>query len=67
MEKDGGPCDHGLCQDHIRASQQSFFTNQVRGTIHYHDTFPLEIWPEKAIDNIKKAADGREYVYLTYA
>ncbi len=31
------------------------------GTIHYHDTFPLEIWPEKAIDNIKKAADGREY------
>lgn len=31
------------------------------GTIHYQDTFPLEVFPQKALDNLASAADGRAY------
>lgn len=31
------------------------------GTVHYQDTFPLEIFPQKALENISKAAGGRGY------
>jgi tRNA wybutosine-synthesizing protein 2 len=31
------------------------------GTVHYQDTFPLEVFPEKALDNLASAADGRTY------
>jgi tRNA wybutosine-synthesizing protein 2 len=29
------------------------------GVIHYHDTFPLEVFPRMALDNLAKAARGR--------
>lgn len=29
--------------------------------IHYHDTYPLEIFPDAALENIKKAAGDRKY------
>ncbi len=31
------------------------------GTVHYQDTFPLEVFPEKALENLASAADGRTY------
>ncbi len=31
------------------------------GTIHYQDTFPLEIFPRRALDNLSAAAGGRRY------
>lgn len=31
------------------------------GTVHYQDTFPLEVFPEKALQNLASAADGRTY------
>lgn len=31
------------------------------GTIHYQDTFPLEVFPEMAWENLASAADGRSY------
>ncbi len=31
------------------------------GTIHYHDTFPLEIFPSQALKNVERASGGRRY------
>lgn len=31
------------------------------GIIHYHNTYPLEIFPEAALENIKNAAGDRKY------
>jgi tRNA wybutosine-synthesizing protein 2 len=31
------------------------------GTVHYQDTFPLEVFPRKAFENLDAAAGGRSY------
>ena len=43
---------------HLR---KAFDLIKTGGIIHYHDTYPLEIFPDAALENIKKAAGSRKY------
>lgn len=44
--------------EHLR---DAFRLVRRNGTIHYQDTFPLEIFPRKAFENLDAAAGGRPY------
>lgn len=44
--------------EHLR---DAFRLVRKGGVIHYQDTFPLEIFPRKALDNLAAAAGGRGY------
>ncbi len=41
--------------------KKAFELIKTGGVIHYHDTYPLEIFPDAALENIKKAAGDRKY------
>lgn len=41
--------------------EKAFDLVKPGGTIHYQDTFPLEVWPQMALDNVARASKGRRY------
>jgi tRNA wybutosine-synthesizing protein 2 len=41
--------------------EKAFALVKKNGVIHYQDTFPLEVFPQMAIDNVAGAAGGRKY------
>ncbi len=41
--------------------EKAFALVRKNGIIHYQDTFPLEVFPQMAIDNVTEAAKGRKF------
>ena len=41
--------------------EKAFSLVRQNGIIHYQDTFPLEVFPKMALDNVARAAGGRDY------
>jgi tRNA wybutosine-synthesizing protein 2 len=41
--------------------QKAFSLIRENGVIHYQDTFPLEVFPQMALDNVARAAGGRKF------
>lgn len=41
--------------------EKAFALTRRGGTIHYHDTFPLAVFPQQAEKNLERAAGGRRY------
>jgi tRNA wybutosine-synthesizing protein 2 len=54
-----------IVMGYVRTTSQhlkkAFSLIKENGVIHYQDTFPLEVFPQMALDNVAKAAGSRSY------
>lgn len=41
---------------------KAFSLVRAGGTIHYHETCPIDVWPERPLDRISQAAAGRRFI-----
>ncbi len=48
-------------KDHL---PKAFSLIKKDGIIHYHDTFPLQVYPQRALENLARAAGKREFEVL---
>jgi tRNA wybutosine-synthesizing protein 2 len=51
----------GYVRTTARHLEKAFSLVRKNGLIHYQDTFPLEVFPQMALDNVTRAAGGRRY------
>ncbi len=51
----------GYVRTTARHLEKAFSLVRQNGVIHYQDTFPLEVFPQMALDNIAGAAGGRKF------
>ena len=51
----------GYVRTTARHLEKAFSLVRKNGVIHYQDTFPLEVFPQMALDNVAGAAGGRKF------
>ncbi len=65
LKLEGERCADRILMGYVKTTKdhlpKAFSLVKKNGIIHYHDTFPLQVYPQRAMENVRRAAGDRKF------